>query len=197
MQTTDNPQPTRTKGKSVKIPIHGNMEHNAGILLAIGGLAINWANNESVFLAMLQALLGGERLSSNVIWFSQRNTKARIALILRLCQARINDSALMTEIKSATKQFNGFTNVRNFYMHGTYGYDTEMYLSSITSISVSDEGEPLRPTTKPFDRATLNQLADTTIKLTELNRRLWAIVPRLESATGAQPVRPPQFPPLL
>jgi hypothetical protein len=32
---------------------------NGAFLLSIGNLIVNWANNQSVFLAMLQALVGG------------------------------------------------------------------------------------------------------------------------------------------
>jgi hypothetical protein len=178
----------------VRLPVHGPIDHNAGIYLAIGSLVVNWANNESIFLAMLQTVMGGDAPAGNIVWYSQRTTKARLDLLLRLCQSKIADKALLRDIRKAASQFRGFTRARNFYCHGLYRYDERLRLIEVVSVSISDEGEPLRPTQKPFTRATFNELADTINKLTTLNRDLWALVPRLASALG---VPSPQVPSLL
>jgi hypothetical protein len=183
-------------GKPIRIPVHGDIDHNAGIYLAIGSLIVHWANNESVFLAMLQTLIGGDgRAAGNIIWYSQRTTKARLDLFLRLCRAQVNDDALLREINQAARQFRGLTKVRNLYCHALYEYDEELRLRRLMSITVADNGEPLRPEEKFFNRATLNELADAINKLAALNRNLWGLVQRLASALGAQHVRVPPLPP--
>jgi hypothetical protein len=63
------------------------------------------------------------------------------------------------------------------------------------SITVADDGEPLRPEEKFFNRATLNELADAINKLAALNRDLWELVQRLASALGAQHIQVPPLPP--
>jgi len=170
------------------------MDHNAGIYLAVGGLVIAWANNESVFLAMLQSVMGGDRDAGNIVWFSQRNTKARIDLLLRLCQAKVHDKALLRDLRSAASRFRGLSRVRNLYCHGLYGYDPQFRLNQIISTTVADDGAPVRHTQKFFNQATLNELSDAIIKLAELNRDLWGLVPRLASELG---VSSPPIPQLL
>jgi hypothetical protein len=60
-----------------KVPIHGKAAHNGAFLLSIGNLIVNWANNESVFLAMLQALAGGGAQTAAIIWHSHRTSNAK------------------------------------------------------------------------------------------------------------------------
>jgi hypothetical protein len=183
------------KQKRIVIPVHGDMNHNAGIYLAIGSLVVHWANNESVFCAMLQALMRGERHSADIVWYSQRTTKARLDLLLRLARVQVKDATLISDLKKAAANFKGLSRVRNLYCHGMYTYDEQLRLVGLSGITVADEGEPLRLERKPFNSGTMNELSDTINKSSTLNRALWALVPRLESALGAPPVPPPHLPP--
>ncbi len=72
----------REKKKTAKITIHGKAAHNAAFLTSIGSLVVNWANNESVFLAMIQVLVGGDKLTAAIVWHSHRTTHARLELVL-------------------------------------------------------------------------------------------------------------------
>lgn len=63
-------QPRKPKPRKITIPINGPVDHNAPFLCAIGGLVVNWANNESVFLAMMQALVQGDEYTAAIIWQS-------------------------------------------------------------------------------------------------------------------------------
>jgi hypothetical protein len=74
------PKYPREKGKPIDLPVYGDAEHNMGIYQAIGVLVINWGSDESVFLAMLQALLGGEKQTAIIMWLSFYNTKNRLDL---------------------------------------------------------------------------------------------------------------------
>ena len=78
------PRYPREKGKPIDLPVYGDAEHNIRIYHAIGVLVINWGSDESVFLAMLQALLGGDKQTAIVLWFSFYNTTSRLDLVRRL-----------------------------------------------------------------------------------------------------------------
>ena len=72
-----------------RIPIHGKEAHNAAFLVSIGGLIVNWANNESVCIAMLQLLVNGGEQSATIIWHSHRTSNAKLELVHKLCRERI------------------------------------------------------------------------------------------------------------
>ena len=77
------------KSRPVKLPLHGNALHNSGIQISIGGLVIHWANNESVFLAMLKLLAPGTAMTEPIIWQSLRTSRPRLDLVLRLARERV------------------------------------------------------------------------------------------------------------
>ena len=78
------PKYSRAKGKPFDLPVYGDAEHNIRIYQAIGVLVINWGSDESVFLAMLQALLGGDKQTAIIVWFSFYNTTNPLDLVRRL-----------------------------------------------------------------------------------------------------------------
>jgi hypothetical protein len=175
----------RRKG-SVKIPVHGKAAHNTGFLTAIGGLVINWANNESVFLAMLQLLVRGGTLSAAIVWHSHRTSIARLELVHRLCREQVKDTELLEEITRAMSQFKGFSRTRNFFCHATYRYDSNLCLANVSGAVTPPEGEAISYETKNMDRATLNEINSTSIQLAEFNGRLWKLVIRLQNELGVQ-----------
>lgn len=181
------------KSAPARVPIHGKSEHNAAFLLAIGGLAVNWANNESVFMAMLQALMGGGEHSALIVWLSLRTTRARLELIRRLCREQVMDRDLLADIEAAIDQFKGFSRTRNFFCHATYRYDHGQRLIEATSAALTYDEQPLSFETKVMDRQTLNEITDASMKMATFNKRLWKLIPRLERALGVQRVRLPPF----
>ena len=180
------------KSKSATVPIHGDMAHNTGFLLGIGGLVVNWANNESVFLAMLQALLGANHRTVAIVWHSHRTTVGRLELISRLARDRIEDETLVADIDRAIIRFKGACRTRNFFCHATYDYDSEMRLQSAHGITLTQDGDPISFVYKPMEAATLNEIIDASMKLTESNLDNWRLVLRLENALGAPHTRLPQ-----
>ena len=182
--------------RPVSIPIHGSADHNAAFLLSIGGLVVNWANNESVFLAMLQVLVSGDKLTASIVWHSHRSTNARLDLVMRLIREQVapKDRQLADDIGAAISKFKGFSRVRNFFCHAMYEYDDNLALRSATGATFPAEGKPIVLDTKGINRATLNEIKDTSTKLAEFNQRLWALVVRLQGALGRQHVRLPRLP---
>jgi hypothetical protein len=84
------PKYPRGKGKSIDLPVYGNPAHNMGIYQAIGVLVVNWGSDESVFLAMLQALLGGDKQTAIIMWLSFYNTANRLELVRRLTKQHVS-----------------------------------------------------------------------------------------------------------
>lgn len=186
----------RRRSKAIpKVPITGKAAHNAAFLTSIGSLVVNWANNESVFLAMLQLFLVGGKNSAAIVWQSLRTSNARLELVDRLCRERVKDTELLSEITEAISHFRGLSRIRNFYCHATYRYDSELNLDSVSSVTSPQEGHPLVSKTKRMDRATLNEIGHASIELMKFNRRLWVIVERLQIELGAHHVTLPILPP--
>ena len=188
---------TRTpkKVRSVGIHIHGNAAHNVGILAAIGGLVVNWGNNESVFLAMLQTLVKGAKLTAAIIWQSQKTSRPRLDLVARLAREQIKDAKLIEDIEEAIHIFSGLSRARNFYCHATYDHRMpDGAIIGASAMTLSEEGDPLRSETKHFDAGIINEINDTSMRLALLNRELWNIVIRMQDALGVQLVRLPQWP---
>jgi hypothetical protein len=185
------------KRSPVKVHVHGNLAHNASILLVIGQLVVNWANNESVFMAMLQALVPGGEHTAAIIWQSQRTSRPRLDLVLRLVREQVKDAALVNDIEQAIAQFGGFSRARNFYCHATYDHDpTDGAILSAHGMVLSDQGDPLISETKLFNAATMNEIVDVSTKLAIFNRHLWGLVVRLQASLGVQRVKLPELPPL-
>ncbi len=179
-----------------KIRIHGNAAHNAGILIAIGGLVVNWSNNESVFLAMLQALVPGGKHQASIIWQSQKTSRPRLELVLRLARDQVTDKELIKDIGDAISQFFGLSRARNFYCHATYEHaKADGAIMSASGMSLTLEEEPLTFETKPFNLGTFNEIGDISMKLAEFNQHLWTLVRRLDAALGVQRSEYPEPPP--
>src|SRR5437588_4983001 len=105
--------------------------------MMIGGLIIAWANNESVFMAMIQALVTGAHHTATIIWHSHRTTHNRMQLLSQLAREQIRDATLNEEIQTAVKRFKGLSGLRNFYCHCSYDYSSEMQLRGAQGISLT------------------------------------------------------------
>jgi hypothetical protein len=153
------------------------------IYQAVGVLVINWGSDESLFLAMLQALLAGDKPSAIITWASFHNTANRLELVRRLTRQHVTDKALRADIESAITEFSGCTKTRNFFCHAAYGFDDQARLAVAHSINLADnEGSPIRDASRPLDRASLNEIVETARRLADLNPVLWELVSRLEEA---------------
>lgn len=183
----------KPKQRVVTVPIHGPVEHNAAPATAIGQLIIAWANNESVFLAMFQVLMGNTQLGATIIWVSQRTSRSRLELLDKLARDALpNHPELIAEIQAAIKRFKGLSRLRNFYAHATYQYDENFYLTSAHGYSWAEEGDPVRPEDKLLNTATFNEIGQTIVELGHLNRHLWSLVPKMEAALQVKRVKYPR-----
>lgn len=174
------------KKKPPQVKISGPGAHNQAFLTAIGQLVIAWANNESVFLGMLQVLLNESRSSAVIIWYSRTNTKSRLDLVWALVRRKIKNEDLVAEIEGAIQHFRTLSGTRNFYCHATYNYDDKFHLVSVSSGTMVRDGDPIRFVDKKMDRAALNELNNTFDCLNGLNVRLWGLVHQMKDELGVQ-----------
>lgn len=172
--------------KPARVVLQGDTAHNTAFYAAIGQLVVAWANNESVFLAMLQLLTGDSR-TALIMWHSLRTTQARLDLIGNLSREKLQGSALLVDVAAAIKRFKGFTGLRNFYCHAQYDYDLEtLIMVSASQSTLSQEDSPIRHETRPLDKSAMNSLSDTSTELAEYNKTLWVLVGQLSVELGLQ-----------
>jgi hypothetical protein len=182
------------KIRQVKIPIHGPVDHNGPLQVAVGGLIIAWANNESVFQAMFKSFVSGGDDTAFILWYSHRSSHARLELLDRLVREQIKDAVLVSDIQTAIKKFNGLTGARNFYCHCTYDYGVDRRIRGVQGLGVTQEGAPLRAEYKKVAPALFNEICFVTGELIKQNRPIWELVSRVQNALGTQRVTlPPQF----
>lgn len=178
----------RSKDKPVKLPIIGKAVHNNTFQSAIGGLVIAWSNNESVFLAILQALVGGSVYSAAIVWHSIRTTNARLDLISKLCREQIKDTEIISELDASIKAFKNLSSARNFYCHATYEYDADLFLISATGVTLNQESHPININKKRLERAVINEITHATLELARMNAGTWKLVARIDVALGERRV---------
>lgn len=183
------------EGRTLTIPVMGTADYNSGFLVAIGQLVVSWANNESVFLAMLQALMPDTGKSAAIVWYAQRTSQARLELLSKLIRERVRSAGLIADIEAAIRAFKGPTRTRNFYCHATYLYDREMRLAAARGVTLSQDGVPLRQTERTMDLAMANEVGNAIVELAVLNRQLWNLVDRLCDELGVQRAERQQLPP--
>lgn len=75
------------KPKTARIIVKGNTDHNLPFLVAIGQLVISWANNESLFLAVLQVLFRDSKTAA-ITWASHKNSRTRLQFVQALVEEK-------------------------------------------------------------------------------------------------------------
>ena len=150
------------------------------ILALIGNLSFVWCNNESLFIHLIEALVGCNEACAVVIFASLVSTRSRIELIERLGRARLQDPALWRELETLLEEFGECTKVRNEFNHCMYTLGSDGALSHTQSFRIRDVGgrQALeRP--KPIDDARIDVLVATIERMKVFNRRIFEILPRL------------------
>jgi len=187
--------PKKSKTKVITVP--GDISHNQGFFTLIGILVANWSSAESVFSAMLQSLLGVDKLATAIVWHSFRHTNARLDLIVRLTRERVkHDPTLINDVVTACDNFRGFSRVRNFYCHALYSYDAENKLNYAHGTDLTYEDDPLKFTSKPMDANAASELSDHGKRLAPFSLKCWDLSDRLADALGVPRPKRPGLPPV-
>ncbi|MDA7948176.1 MAG: hypothetical protein MPJ78_11955 [Hyphomicrobiaceae bacterium] len=164
------------------------------VLALIGNLFVNWSNNESLLVYLIDLFMEDDRASpephvagdepspSAVIVFSTLNTtRARIDLIRRLSRFSITDSGLQDELDRLLARFEATTRIRNEFNHAMYLVDQETgELTHTQSTRIVQRGGKLKfGATKKIDQARIETLKQTIQEMCDLNGDIRDLLTRL------------------
>lgn len=171
-----------------------SLDRGTMILALIGNLFVNWSNNESLLVYLIDLFMEGDRASagaktfddepspSAVIVFSTLNTtRARIDLIKRLSRFNISDPQLQSELDRLLARFEATTRIRNEFNHAMYLVDGESGdLTHTQSTRIVQQGGKLKfGAKKKIDQARIRTLKKTIQEMCDLNRDIRALLARL------------------
>ncbi len=171
-----------------------SLDRGTMVLALIGNLFVNWSNNESLLVYLIDLFMDGNRPSaepaafddepspSSVIVFSTLNTtRARIDLIKRLSRFNIADPHLQNELDRLLARFEATTRVRNEFNHAMYLVDeTSGELTHTQSTRIVQQGGKLKfGAKKKIDQARIRTLKQTIQEMCDLNRDIRDLLGRL------------------
>lgn len=155
------------------------------LLALIGNLSFVWSNNESLFVHLIESLVGCDQASAVIIFTSLNSTRSRIETVERLGRAKIQDTALRKDLEYLLKEFGECTRIRNEFVHCMFGLDELGTLSFTQSFRIRDVAgtQSLEPP-KPIDAARVAKLTTSIHRMRRFNRKVFEIIPRLRSETS-------------
>lgn len=162
-----------------------SLDRGTMILALIGNLFVNWSNNESLLVYLIDLFMDGGRAYSEagafddepspsaVIVFSTLNTtRARIDLIRRLSRFNITDPHLQSELDRLLGRFEATTRIRNEFNHAMYLVDDASgQLTHTQSTRIVQQGGKIKfGAKKKIDQARIRTLKKTIQEMCDLNR---------------------------
>ncbi len=155
------------------------------IVAHVGNLVFTWANNESLFIYLLQILLETDFEGAAITFVTLNTTRARLDLVRRLTKLRVRDPEVVKKVDKLIERFNECTKLRNELNHSIYEIDAGGSITHSSELKLRETKDGLSlASRRPFDAARIRQIEGTVRKLTKLNRDLWAFMPELERAVG-------------
>jgi hypothetical protein len=166
------------------------------ILALIGNLVFSWSNNESMFIYVLMVLLETDEVSAAIVFATLNTTRARLDLVQRLATAKINDRPMAKTLDKIITRFNESTRIRNEFNHCMYTVNERGEITHTHAMKIKESrGRLTLGELRPMDDARIAELVKAVADLKTLNRDLWDLLPRLQTAvvsltpqSGAQPV---------
>jgi hypothetical protein len=158
------------------------------ILALIGNLIVNWSNNESLFIYVLMILLDTDRSSAAIVFATLNTTRARLDLILRLSKIRLKDAKLDKALSKLIDRFNRSTALRNEFNHCLYITDEAGRITHTQSMRIVESRQHLQfGTSKPLDNARLKSMIEAAREMTNINRDIWELLPKLQLHLQSKP----------
>ncbi|WP_342363460.1 hypothetical protein [Terrarubrum flagellatum] len=152
------------------------------ILALIGNLICSWSNNESMLIYVLMMLLRTDQASAAIVFATLNTTRARLDLIQRLALLHLKDKALDRDLKKLIARFNDSTRLRNEFNHCIYSVDDHGKITQTQSMRIVETRTSLQfGETRQMDEQRIKEMLDANRSLTQLNRELWDILPRLQA----------------
>lgn len=149
----------------------------------VGDLNLAWSNDESLFIYLLMLLLRTDERAAAIVFATLNTTRARLDLVQRLAKIAPLDKAVRSELNDIVERFSGATRLRNDLSHATFVIDAEGEITHTQHMKVEESRGNLRfGLRKPVDDDRLEEIARTIQDLLVLNRRIWDLMPVLETA---------------
>jgi len=153
--------------------------------MSVGALIAHTGNCEFLFYGILECLLGKEGTTvAPVVWFSQKNTRARVELVAMLLHAQPISDQSREKIIDFIKTFKAIQKTRNFYAHAQYS-TIAPYGEMVRGYSLVNDPNHIRETIKPLDKSTLNELVDAITLAVKLNEEMHLLLVELRREFAA------------
>ena len=150
------------------------------ILALIGNLIVSWSNNESLFIYVLMLFLETDQSSAAIVFATLNTTRARLDLIQRLAKIKLKDEKLDKVLSKLIDRFNRSTALRNEFNHCMYITDAAGQITHTQSMRIVESREHLQfGISKPLDDARLKHMIDAAREMSNINRDIWELLPRL------------------
>lgn len=148
-----------------------------------GDLNLAWSNNESLFIYVLMLLLDTDEKAAAIVFATLNTTRARLDLVQRLAKIRVADKAVRGELGAIVEGFSAATRLRNDLSHATFVIDSQGEITHTQQMKVEESRGNLRfGMRRPVDDARMEEISRAIRELQTLNRRIWDLMPRLETA---------------
>jgi hypothetical protein len=183
-----NQLPPRPDFEALAAAAPASADRRTLILALIGNLIVNWSNNESLFIYVLMILLETDPSSAAIIFATLNTTRARLDLIQRLSKIKLRDEKLSKALSKLIDRFNRSTALRNEFNHCMYIADEAGQITHTQSMRiVEDRGHLEFGISKPLDDARLKNMIAAAKEMTNINRDIWELLPRLQLHLRSRP----------
>ncbi|WP_068310077.1 hypothetical protein [Polycladidibacter hongkongensis] len=154
----------------------------------MGHISYSWSNNESMFIYVMQHLMQSDEITATLVFASLNTTRARIDLVERLANAHLQKKEIAAELRRIIRVFNRLTRLRNEFNHSFFQQDQTGEITHTYSMRIQKKAGVLTlGETKPMDDARIQKMARAINELSELNRDIRSLVPRLQVAMQSSP----------
>jgi hypothetical protein len=174
--------PPKPDFSAIEAAAHESASRRTFIMALIGNLVYTWSNNESMFIYILMLLMGTDEPTAAIVFATLNTTRARLDLVERLAKIKIPDKSVAKSLERIITRFNEVTKIRNEFNHCMYKVDAHGAITQTHSIRVHERrGEIQLGVVREMDEARINEILAAIRTMTQLNRAIWDLLPRLQS----------------
>lgn len=153
------------------------------VLGLVGEINFAWSNNESLLIYLIMLLLRTDEASAAVTFATLNTTRARLDLVERLARLHLRDMGLRKSLLAATSTMSALTRVRNDMNHCIFVVAPDGGLTHTQTLKLEEgRGRMAFGIRREIDEKRLADLARSISDLKELNRTIWALLPKIEEA---------------
>ena len=180
--------PPRPDFASIEKAARDTAADRQNLMTLIGQLVFSWSNNESLLIYVLMLLLKTDERSAAVVFSTLNTTRARLDLVRRLSLLHLHDPAVRAEIDRTIELFNEANRIRNEFMHAMYLVNEQGEITHTQMLRfIERKGRVSFGDRQPIDAKRRQTLVDVHDRLRQLNRQLWDLLPRLQTAMAPTP----------